>query len=239
MRQNAAAESPELANNPRYQIRKMVESSPHPLLRAYVAAQLSGDRSRAVSLVVDAARSGASVQDLQLGVIQAAQREIGRLWEQNEISVAQEHLATGISQFALACLYDLMTRERTNGKRAIVACVEGEHHDLGARMGSDFLEVAGFDVHYLGANVPTKDLVEMIVATRPDVVGLSIAMSSNVPSLVAAVTAIRQAVGDTFPILVGGQAVAWAPELEERLGVLAFGDDALAMITKCREGLGC
>jgi methanogenic corrinoid protein MtbC1 len=217
----------------------MVQPPPHPLLRAYVAAQLAGDRTEAVRIVVDAARGGASVPDLQLGVIQAAQREIGQLWEENKINVAQEHLATGISQLALACLYDLITRERTNGKRAIVACVEGEHHDLGARMGADFLEMAGFDVHYLGANVPTKDLVEMIVANRPDLVGLSVAMSFNVPNLVAAVTAIREAVGDAFPILVGGQVLAWAPELEERLGVLAFGDDAAVMVTKCREGLGC
>lgn len=217
----------------------MVEPSPHPLLRAYVAAQLAGDRSEAVRIVVDAARAGAPVPDLQLGVIQAAQREIGRLWQENQINVAQEHLATGISQLALACLYDLITRERTNGKRAIVACVEGEHHDLGARMGADFLEMAGFDVHYLGANVPTKDLVAMIVANKPDLVGLSIAMSFNVPSLIAAVTAIREAVGDAFPILVGGQVLAWAPELEERLGVLAFGDDASVMVAKCREGLGC
>lgn len=210
----------------------------HPLARPYLEAQLAGDRAAALRVVLDGAAAGVPVRDLHLRVIQPAQREIGRLWQENRISVAQEHLATSISQVVIARLYEQLPRERTNGRSAIVACVEGEHHDLGARMGADFLEMAGFEVKYLGANVPTKDLALMVRVARPHLVGLSIAMTFNVPSLVAAVTALR-AVSAKLPIMVGGNALAWAPELGSSLGVIAFGTSADSVVARCREEMGC
>jgi methanogenic corrinoid protein MtbC1 len=45
--------------------------------------------------------------------------------------------------------------DSASGKVVTLACVEGELHEVGARMASDFLEMAGFDVRFLGANVPT------------------------------------------------------------------------------------
>ncbi|HEY4059389.1 MAG TPA: B12-binding domain-containing protein, partial [Kofleriaceae bacterium] len=76
------------------------------LVQQFVKAQLAGDRRGAVALIVDSVQDGASITDLQALVIGAAQEEIGRLWQSNSISIAQEHLATGISQIALARLFD-------------------------------------------------------------------------------------------------------------------------------------
>jgi len=211
----------------------------HALAPRYLESQLAGDRSSAVRLVMDeGVRGGVAVRELHLGVLQPAQREIGRLWQENRISVAQEHLATGITQLVLAKLYEHIPRESANGKVAIVACVEGEHHDLGARMGADFLEMAGFDVQYLGANVPTKDLVAMVGDTKPDLLGLSVAMTFHVPELVRAVAAVRVA-NESLPVVVGGHVLAWAPELEQQLGVIAFDTCADRIVTRCRKELGC
>src|SRR5690242_10012120 len=93
----------------------------------YLAAQLVGDRREALRLIIEEGlEQGVSVPRLQIEVIQAAQYEIGRLWQENAISVAQEHLATGISQLALAHLYEHLPRGESIGRRAVVACVEGE-----------------------------------------------------------------------------------------------------------------
>lgn len=210
----------------------------HALAPTYLDAQLAGDRAAALRVVLEGAEHGVPVRDLQLGVIQAAQREIGRLWQENRINVAQEHLATSISQVVMARLYEHIPRETANGRTAVVGCIEGEHHDLGARMGADFLEMAGFDVRFLGGNVPTRSLAEMVGDTKPDLVGLSVAMTYNVPTLVDAVSAIRKVAGDRFPILVGGHVLAWAPELEKQIGVVAFGTSADAIVAKCRQELG-
>jgi methanogenic corrinoid protein MtbC1 len=148
----------------------------------FVNAQLAGNRHEAIRVVLDDGMAGgASVQELQLSVIQEAQREIGRLWQDNRISVAQEHMATAISHMALARLYDEAAREPANGKVVLVACVQGELHDFPARLIADALDLVGFDVRYLGADVPTDTLLERVAEIQPDMVALSATMDSTCP----------------------------------------------------------
>ena len=121
----------------------------------------------------------------------------------------------------------------------MVACIEGEHHELGARMGADFLEMEGFDVRFLGANVPRESLVALVVETSPDVVGLSVAMTFNIPELEATVEAIRAALDPAPTILVGGHVVEESPEIADRLGLCILGSNAEHLVVRCKEKLGC
>lgn len=179
------------------------------LARRYLSAQLAGDRREALRLIdEEGLRAGATVTGLQLRVIRPAQYEIGRLWQENVISVAQEHLATAISQLALAQLYQHLPRGAGNGRRVLVACVEGEQHDLGARMTADHLEMAGFDVRLLGANVPAASLGLMVRRDPPHLVALSATMPRHLPRVVEAINAVCEAGGGQVPIAVGGHAFA-------------------------------
>ena len=206
------------------------------LLDRYLAAQLKGQRQEALRLLVEeGVGAGISVPDLQLKVISPAQREIGRLWQENRITVAQEHLATAISQLVMAQLYRHLPRDPPNGKRVTVACVEGELHEVGARIASDFLEMSGFDVEFLGANVPTDSLVRWVEDAHPDLLCLSATMSFHLPALQEAIERVR-AVAPALPIAVGGHAFEWARGLEDRLGVTFYGKDARALVAgACRE----
>ncbi|MGE0546099.1 MAG: B12-binding domain-containing protein [Kofleriaceae bacterium] len=189
------------------------------LVRKFLGAQLAGDVREALRIVIDdALRLGARISDVQTKVIRAAQHEIGHLWQANRISIAQEHLATGISQVVLARLYDHAAPRERNGRTVAVACVEGEQHDLPARLVADYLDNAGFIVRYYGANVPTDDLVRQIVAEPPALIALSVTMSFNVGALRNAVTRLRSELADT-PILIGGRALEWATDLTQTLRV--------------------
>ncbi|EAU68140.1 cobalamin B12-binding domain-containing protein [Stigmatella aurantiaca] len=216
-----------------------VETDPLPfLLRRYLAAQLGGNRREALRLIVDEGLlRGVPLQDLHLKIIQPAQYEIGRLWQENHISVAQEHLATAISQLALSHLYRHLPRDPPNGKVVMLSCVEGELHEVGARMAADFLEMAGFDVRFLGANVPSHHLVRMIREQTPDLLALSVTMTYHLPALRTAVAAVREAV-PRLPIAVGGLAFNWAPGLEQELGVSFFGKDARELVASACRALG-
>lgn len=173
----------------------------------YLRAQLDGDRQAAVRVLVDEGLGrGVTTADLVLGVVQPAQHEIGRLWQENVITVAEEHLATAISQVALARLWEATPRQERNGRQVVVACVEGERHELGARVVSDFLDSAGFEVRYLGADVPTKDLVSLVRDRRPGLVALSVAMAHNLPAADVAVTRLCEATDGEVPVAVGGAA---------------------------------
>ena len=203
------------------------------LRERYLRAQLVGDRREAVRLVIDEGLGGgASVGDLHAQVIASAQQEIGRLWQRNLVSVAQEHVASAISQLALAALFERAAVAAALGKLVVVACVEGELHDLPARLASDALELAGFDVRFLGANVPLDHLLDLVRTERPALVGLSVTMSFHLPALRRAVEALRTVTA--APILVGGHALGWSPSLGRELGVEVAGDAAALVAAALR-----
>ena len=200
------------------------------LFTRYLDAQLAGDRRAALRVVIDdGLAAGHSVDTLQAQVLRAAQAEIGRLWQQNRISIAQEHMATAISHVAASRLFEEATPRPRLERRVLVACVEGEFHEFPARLVADFLDLGGFDVLYLGANVPTDHLVSMLEESRPDLVALSVTMSFNVPALRAALERIRA----RFPalaVLIGGHALQWEPNLARECGVETCGPDPACVL---------
>jgi methanogenic corrinoid protein MtbC1 len=201
-----------------------MESPLAPVLDRYLTAQLGGDPKAALRVIDEALADGHAVRALQRDVVQAAQREIGSLWQSNEISVAHEHMATAIAQRTLMHLFERARPARRRGAKILVVCVEGELHELPARLVADYLELDGFTVRYLGANVPTDGLPAAIAAEPPDALALSATMALHVPALREAVAAVRAAFPG-LPLLVGGQILAWLPVLGSELGVTVAGDD--------------
>ena len=87
----------------------------------YLDAIREGDRHRALQVIDDARNSGIELSTIYVGVFQPALREIGRLWQQNSISVADEHLATAITQAAMARAYQSAFTWRSALGRTLVA----------------------------------------------------------------------------------------------------------------------
>ncbi|HEX7667465.1 MAG TPA: cobalamin-dependent protein [Polyangiaceae bacterium] len=204
----------------------------------FLEAQLRGDRRRASAIVLDEGLSaGAAVDDLHEHVLQGAQREIGRLWEENRISVAQEHMATAIAGLVLTQLFERAPSAPRNGKRVLVACVEGEKHDFPARLVADALDLAGFGVSFLGADVPIESLVRMIDEDRPDLVALSATMSLHAPALRNEVKAIRDRFGKSLLLAAGGGALVWAPTLGRELDLDIVANDAKSLVVEARRQL--
>jgi methanogenic corrinoid protein MtbC1 len=184
----------------------------------YLRTQLGGDRRAALQFIDEALRGGASADDVRCRVVQAAQREIGRLWQEDRISIAQEHMATAISQLALAHLFQHAIFRARVGKKILVACVPGEMHDFPARLLADALDVAGYDVRFLGADVPLDALLRAIESEQPDLLALSVTMLFNIQSLRETVRTVRARSGHNVPIAIGGNAFTSSPELAEGLG---------------------
>jgi methanogenic corrinoid protein MtbC1 len=154
--------------------------------------------------------------------------EIGRLWEIGDITVAQEHLASSLVSRVMASLYPrILVAQHTLGK-AVVTTSPNEYHELGARMVADVLETDGWDAYFLGANTPRKDLVQMLLDRRPELLLISVAMFFNLVRAQEIVEAVRarEELRD-IRIMIGGRALLHDPGLWRRLGADGWGADAV------------
>lgn len=207
------------------------------LYAAWLAALREGDRRAAQEVVRRAREEGLALTEIYLEIFQPALQEIGRLWQENEISVADEHLATAITQMAMAQFYDeLFASPSAGGPTLIGACVDVERHEVGLRMLCDLLEVEGWDTTYLGAAVPIGGLVHMVRDRQPDVVALSAALMPHVSRVAQVVAALREGLGERTPtILVGGRAFVENPALASGVGADLTASTAAGAVNLLKE----
>lgn len=98
-------------------------------------------------------------------------RDLGERWESGKVSVAQEHFASNLLRGRLTAL--ARTWDRGGGPRALLACVEGERHDLPLVGFGLVLRSHGWRISYLGADTPVASLVEAARELSPDAVVVS------------------------------------------------------------------
>jgi len=190
------------------------------LKQEYLDAILRGDRRVVTQLVTDARAQGVAVVDLYEHIIGPAMHRLGDLWYQDEISVAQEHVATAVTELILAQCYDwlLEDTEPTIEGAAVLACPGEEQHHLGLRMFADILDAMGMDTYYLGARTPVDELPGMLRRVDARLLGLSISMPANLPALQSALEIIHRSFPG-IPVLVGGRGIARRENLLDSHGI--------------------
>ncbi len=205
-------------------------------LECYLEAVRAGERRRAFDAVHAACHAGLGMRELYLGVFQPALRRVGELWQQNLLSVAEEHLATAITQTAMLRVFADAPVPHDDGPLLVAACAESERHEIGLRMLCDFMEVEGWHTLFLGATVPRESLVELVARRRPEVVALSAALPPHLPQLRETISEVRGALPDAPPyILVGGRPFLEQPDLAALLGADGTAGDAWEAAKLLRE----
>ena len=197
------------------------------LAASYLLALLEGNRRKAISIVHEAASEGWNIADLYSSVLAPAQREIGRMWLNDEINVADEHLATSTTKMIMSQLSRSKQAHPPNGKTVVAAAVPDNQHDVGLQMVADMFEMHGWRTISLGANMPIQDLVQATEAFQADLLLISAALSTHLDAVRDTVHAIRQydPTKDT-KVIVGGAAFAGVPDLAEQYGADGYAADA-------------
>jgi methanogenic corrinoid protein MtbC1 len=195
--------------------------------RLFTQAILLGQRKAAVNLAIEAIEKGAAPLDVYIDVLQEAMFEVGRLWEKNKITVAEEHMATAITQYVIGQLYPHIERAATAKGRIVVTGVQGELHHIGPNIVADVLEARGWDVQFLGTNLPHADILRVIEKHHAEVVGISVTMLFNIPQLIRLIESLDRAFGpDRVRVIVGGGAFRNQPDLWKQVGAQGFAHDA-------------
>jgi methanogenic corrinoid protein MtbC1 len=154
--------------------------------------------SRVIEQVVS---GGASVADVVLEVLGPSQVEVGRRWQANEWTVADEHAASAVTETALMSVGASLARRRDRGA-VVLACAPGEWHTLPLRMVSEVLAEAGYHCHFLGPSIPAEHLRSYLERARP----MALALSCSSPlSLEGACESIAVAHASAVPVVAGGR----------------------------------
>jgi methanogenic corrinoid protein MtbC1 len=193
------------------------------LANAYLNGLLTLNRDAAIQTVMQAVEAGMKMRDLFEYVISPVQKEVGRLWQQNEISVLQEHYCTAATEILLARLRRQFMGGSQRDVCALAICPPGEQHTVGLQMFAELLEADGWRVIYIGANTPTAAVVKFVKVYAVDLVAISMATAlnfQNAKGLIAAIKARRRKHGSR--IIVGGAAISEDPTLGARLRADAF-----------------
>lgn len=204
---------------------------PWPETDAFETALLAGDHLIALNILYGSIDEGHSLIEIEHHIIQPALYMIGEKWQSNQVSVAQEHIATAIAQSVMtAGLLRSVPHSATN-KRVLLACVEGNNHAVGLRMLADAFQLNGWEVQYLGANVPSSALVGQIAEWRPDLAGLSVSFAHHLQTVKQVIVQLQQRLGGDRPVtMVGGLAINRYKQLAQMVGADAYCADAQAAV---------
>jgi methanogenic corrinoid protein MtbC1 len=209
------------------------QSSPEPTQEAvaFQAALLAGNQREALAIVSRCMDSGHTLVDVEVHIIQAAMYKIGEKWQSNQISVAQEHIATAIVQSVMTVALLRSTPPAAINKSVLLACVAGNHHTIGLRMVADSFQLAGWEIQYLGADVPTASLIQQIGKWSPNLVGLSLSFAQQLPVVRDIISQLITRFGSARPpVIIGGLAINRFEALTEVVGADAHANNAQAAI---------
>jgi len=172
--------------------------------REFTDALLRGDEAAAELVLREAVEAEVPEAEIDEAVITPALRAVGDLWEDGQLSIGEEHLATEIALRVVALQRETYRVARRRTRTVVVlAAVDGEQHVVGLRMAGSLLAHAGFDVKQLGASVPAADLARLAGRHEAAVVALTMTMPDGEPALGEALAAVRGERAETA-VVVGG-----------------------------------
>jgi diguanylate cyclase (GGDEF)-like protein len=185
---------------------------------AYLRDAVTGNRRAAVRLTIDLLDKRVSRERIVLDLLAAAQREVGQRWYCNELTAADEHLASGVTATALDTLMGEESRP-AGDSLTVVACAEGDFHSLAAQMFGELLREHGLGVMVLGASVPAEVVADFLARSGADALAVSCSVPIFFPGVVRLVDAAHH---QGIPVIAGGPAFGVGPDRARRLGADAW-----------------
>jgi 5-methyltetrahydrofolate--homocysteine methyltransferase len=151
---------------------------------------------------------GAAPLDVVNGPLMAGMAEVGRLFNNNELIVAEVLQSAEAMKAAVNHLEQFMEKADSASRgKVMLATVKGDVHDIGKNLVEIILSNNGYRVINLGIKVPSDLLIQAYLEHKPDVIGLSGLLVKSAQQMVTAAGDLKAA-GIAVPLLVGGAALS-------------------------------
>lgn len=200
---------------------EMVKREPLPQIDQVAVSMAEGegldalrDATRACLLVFDRAGAdrlaqqltGLSFEDRLHAVFLPILREIGDGWERGDVTIAQEHFASEWLREQMFAMMRALGAGRPDAPEAVCATPSGDRHEFGLLSVAIRLSLRGWQVTYLGADVPAADVAQVVAQRRPTLVAVSMVLERP-PQLVHEwLDELAARIGPATRVVVGGRA---------------------------------
>ncbi len=173
--------------------------------------------------VLDRGLLDLSKPDLRSRLLVPLLHEIGRRWQDGQLRVAHEHMATSIVTTFLAAL-NSRYRVSAAAPVLVVATPVGHLHELGGLLAASSAFEQGWDVLYLGPDLPAEDIAAAVRQRGARAVLLSLVYPFHDPNTITELRELRRLLGSDIPLLAGGQAVPSYLSTLNELRAVIIGD---------------
>jgi len=212
--------------------KEKIKKEDQPLDQRLANYIIAGTRDGLVEDLERKRAEGIAPLDIINGPLMDGMAEVGRLFNANELIVAEVLQSAEAMKAAVSHLEQFMEKADTAKRgKVILATVKGDVHDIGKNLVEIILKNNGFDVVNLGIKVPPEDLIKAFQSHRPDAIGLSGLLVKSAQQMVITANDLKDA-GIGVPLLVGGAALS-AKFTEQKIapsynGAVCYAKDAMS-----------
>jgi trimethylamine corrinoid protein len=206
------------------------------LIKAAIEAVIKGDEEAAVGVASKVIAEGLNPLEIISDGFAKGMITVGDLFAKEEYALPEVLLSAGAMQDAMDLLDPHIPRQDVKKKMGVVVIgtVQGDIHEIGKRIVGTMLEVYGFEVHDLGADVPIETFIEKAKELKADIVATSALMTTTMARQKKLEEALKEAgLRDSVKTMVGGAAVT--KEWADLIGADGYGQDVTDAVEAAKQ----
>jgi methanogenic corrinoid protein MtbC1 len=202
----------------------------------YLKALLSGDRLASRRVIESATAAKTSATELLSDLVWPTMELLQELYRDDRITLSSLNLATRVNRTISQELSSQLPRKASNDKNVLIFCGNDEPEELGGQLTADLFEADGWIVKFAGGGVPDDEVLQLIGATRPDLLVMFGTLPSGVPAVRKLIDYLREVNScPTMQIMCCGGIYKRAEGLAEEIGADLYAPDASSAVSAANE----
>lgn len=168
----------------------------------------------------------------------AGLKEIGRLFQEQEYFLAELMMGAKLVEECLALLDPHLPKvEGAKRGTVVIGAVQGDLHSIGYGLVAKQLELAGYEVHSVGIDVPAMTFIDKAQEVNADIIGLSAFLVTTIPNCNAVIDYLRDmGIKDKIKVIIGGAETN--QEVADKMGADGWAANAIDAVKLCDKLLG-
>ncbi len=199
-----------------------VREDPLPYLEACME-KIEGLDGKGLGDLLDRASMAFSQQVLLEEIVSPMLEAIGERWQRGDFRIAQEHLASSVVRSFVGGLKPAYP-EAASGPSLVVATPGGQIHELGALLAAKIAAIEGWNVVYLGANLPAEEIAAAVRKAGARLLALSIVFPAEETELTAELRRLSRLLPKKTAWVCGGRSAERFRDAVEAGGGRVIGD---------------